>query len=93
MNLKNLAALAAFLLVTGCSSLRCGAPGPYMDATALPPLQVPAGLAALDSRDDVRVPNAADVVHPELRGQRYEASDGSMQCLDAPPPIERKTAS
>ena len=93
MNVKTLAAVAAFLLATGCSSMRCGAPGPYMDAESVPPLTTPDGLAALDPRDDLRIPEAADVVHPELRGQRYEASDGSMQGLDAPPPIERKTAS
>ena len=89
MNLKNLAALAAFLLVTGCSSMHCGAPGPYMDAESMPPLETPAGLAALDPRDDMPIPEAADVVHPELHGQRYEGSDGQMHCLDAPPPIAR----
>ncbi|MEX0899119.1 MAG: hypothetical protein WD081_00355 [Gammaproteobacteria bacterium] len=90
MNLKIPAALAAFLLVGGCSSVRCGEPGPYMNAEVADPIAVPEGLAAPDTSRKVRIPEAADVVHTELRGTRYLGDDGRLHCLDSPPPMARK---
>lgn len=86
MRLRTLAAVAAFLLVSGCGTLRCGEAGPYMDAETVAPLVVPDGLAKLDRSRQMPVPEAADVVHPELRGRRVMQADGSMRCLEAPPP-------
>lgn len=89
MSMKTLAAVAAFLLVGGCSSLRCGEPGPYMNAEVAEPITVPEGLAAPDTSRKVRIPEAADVVHTELHGTRYLGGDGQMHCLDSPPPMAR----
>ncbi len=90
MNIKIPAALAAFLLVSGCSTLRCGEPGPYMNAEVADPITVPEGLAEPNRSRTVRVPEAADVVHTELHGTRFLGSDGQMHCLDSPPPMARK---
>jgi hypothetical protein len=90
MSMKIPAALAAFLLVGGCSSLRCGEPGPYMNAEVVDPITVPEGLTPPNTSRKVRVPEAADVVHTELHGTRYLGEDGQMHCLDSPPPMARK---
>ena len=90
MSMKTLAALAAFLLVSGCSSLRCGDPGPYMNAELADPITVPDDLAAPNTARKVRIPEAADVVHPELHGTQYLGDDGRMHCLDSPPPMARQ---
>lgn len=86
MRIRAVAAIAAFLLVSGCGAMRCGEPGPYMNAETHDQLVVPADLSQPDRSRQVRIPTAADVVHPELRGTRVIEPGGSMRCLEAPPP-------
>lgn len=64
----------------------CGSAGAYMHAEAESALTVPEGLDRVAESRRVTVPTGADVVHPELRGQRVETGDGGWHCLDQPPP-------
>ncbi len=93
MNPKStiLAAVVA-LVAAGCSgNPRCGEPGPYMAASPRPPLTVPEGLDAPDPSRRMTIPSGADVVHPELRGRTVVNPDGSLRCLESPPPLRETT--
>lgn len=87
--------LTAFLValgaLAGCSgTIRCGDPGPYMEASPRALLVMPEGLEHPPEERRLRIPEGADVVHPELRGQAVENPDGSLRCLESPPPLQRR---
>lgn len=92
---SNKAVLTALLVTLGALSgcggaIRCGDPGPYMQASPRPPLVLPDGLERPPEGHRIRVPEGADVVHPELRGQAVENPDGTLRCLESPPPLQRR---
>lgn len=93
MNPKSITLAAVVALATaGCSgNPRCGEPGPYMAAATRPPLIVPEGLDSPDPDRRMTIPSGADVVHPELRGQAVINPDGSLRCLESPPPLRELT--
>jgi uncharacterized lipoprotein len=77
--------LAAFgLLLSGCKSMRglssCHKPQPYMSAKTGAPLQIPAGLAALDTSGMLKLPTLNEPAPPPRRDKD--------PCLDAPPPFK-----
>jgi hypothetical protein len=71
-------ALLAFLVVAtaGCKSLSCNAPPSYGSDSSIPPLEVPLGLDAPDTRNALRVP---DLNEPERPRSKHDP------CLDEPP--------
>lgn len=71
-------ALAALFLLAGCGMLRtdCSKPGPYATAESIPPLLVPPGLEAPDTRRALRIPELKEPERPRAPGDA---------CLDAPP--------
>lgn len=82
--------LVALGALTGCSgTIRCGDPGPYLQASPRAPLVMPEGLERPPGDRRLRIPEGADVVHPELRGQAVENPDGTLRCLANPPPLQR----
>jgi hypothetical protein len=83
--------LAGLILVFlgGCASTAdypCGEAGDYMNAQTRSPLVIPGEMEAASGQRQIRIPEGADVVHPELRGQQVMTEDGGMHCLDRPPP-------
>jgi uncharacterized lipoprotein len=70
------------LLLGGCKRLfaggSCNKPQAYATAKDLPPLKIPAGLDALDTRAAVQVPPLAEPEAPRRKGD---------PCLDEPPPV------
>ena len=72
------------MLLSGCKSLRgvnsCHKPQPYMAAKTGAPLQVPAGLAALDTSSMLKLPTLNEPPPPPRSGKD--------PCLDAPPPFK-----
>jgi uncharacterized lipoprotein len=71
-------ALLAALPLSGCALVAadCHKPAVYMEAESIPPLTVPAGLDAPDTKAALKVPELAT---PErVRG-------ANEPCLDAPP--------
>jgi Uncharacterized lipoprotein len=75
-----LAAVAFSLALAGCSTLRssCHDPAPYTEAKSIPPLRIPPGLEAPDTRGALRIPELNEPAPPpRKRGDK---------CLDEPPP-------
>lgn len=73
-------ALAALVPLAGCGALRgnCHEPGAYTKATSIPPLSIPAGLEAPDTRAALRIP---EIQEPErVRGP-------TEPCLESPPKL------
>jgi uncharacterized lipoprotein len=76
---RYLVALTVLVLpLGGCKLLRtdCHKPEPYQKATSGPPLKVPPGLDAPDTKAALRIPELHDT--PPPRGPKEP-------CLDAPP--------
>ncbi len=72
-------AAVTVLFLTGCGTLfkaTCVQPGDYADAVDLPPLKVPAGLQAPDSRRALPIPPLDEPERPRKPDE---------PCLDAPP--------
>lgn len=70
----------ACLLLAGCKSLLggdCNKPQPYQQAEDRPPLKVPVGLEAPDTRNALKIPKL-DTPAPPPRGEKDE-------CLESPP--------
>ena len=77
--------LAPLLLaLSGCHSLRgvgsCHKPQPYMNASSVAPLKVPAGLDAPDTTNALRLPALNEPPPPPRAGKD--------PCLDYPPPFK-----
>ena len=70
--------LLGSLPLAGCSwvAVDCHKPAAYSDAESIPPLVIPAGLDAPDTKGALKVP---DLAQPERVRGPNEA------CLDAPP--------
>ena len=62
--------------IAGCKSLNCNAPPSYGNDDSIPPLQVPVGLDAPDTRAGLKVPELSTPDRP-----RTDAEG----CLDDPP--------
>jgi len=71
----------AVILLAGCRSLgsSCHDPKPYAQAQDLPPLRIPPGLDAPDTRNALRIPKL-DTPAPPPRKE-------GDPCLDEPPPF------
>lgn len=91
-SMKSAAAVAVLVTLAGCSSgpVRCPEPGAYVHARAVEPYQVPEGMVRPADSGRVRIPQPSDRVAPELRGNQWEAEDGTLRCLDTPPPPRRE---
>ena len=78
----------AIVLVAGCRSLggSCHDPQPYEQAQELPPLRIPPGLEAPDTRNALRI--------PELNEPEPPPRKPGDPCLDEPPrysaPLEER---
>jgi uncharacterized lipoprotein len=79
--------LSVLLALGGCKTLHhmthddsCNKPQPYMQATSIPPLNVPQGLDAPDAS------HALDV--PKLDGPAPPPRRPGDPCLDAPPSFD-----
>lgn len=71
------AALAlAALALTGCRSLSCSPPPSTGEGDSIPPLEVPLGMEAPDTRNALKIPELDQPERPRTK------ADG---CLDAPP--------
>lgn len=72
--------LAILASLAGCKALRsnCHEPGAYSGARSIPPLVVPPGLEAPDTRGALRVPELQEPERP--RGP-------SEPCLESPPKL------
>jgi uncharacterized lipoprotein len=78
--------LSAIVCVTsGCNPFRrshaeavCKGPAGYADAASVPPLQIPAGLEAPDTRGALRI--------PDLNTPEPPPRTRAQGCLDEPPP-------
>lgn len=72
----------AVLSLPACKTLfkggSCDKPGPHETAQNLPPLKVPAGLDAPDTRASMPIPELAEPEKPRAAGD---------PCLDLPPPL------
>jgi uncharacterized lipoprotein len=76
--------LSVLLVLGGCKTIHhithddsCNKPQPYMQATSIPPLNIPQGLSAPDTS------HALDV--PKLDGPAPPPRRPGEPCLDAPP--------
>ncbi len=69
-----------FVLLGGCRALRgansCNKPQPYMAATSVPPLKIPAGLDAPDTANALKLPTLHEPAAPRSKKD---------PCLDEPP--------
>lgn len=76
-----MAAVAFALALGGCSSLRssCHDPAPYTQAQSIPPLKIPPGLEAPDTRSALRIPELNEPAPPPRKP--------GDKCLDEPPPF------
>ena len=78
--------VAPLLALGGCKMVRavrnkaCHEPQPYMKATSVPPLVIPAGLDAPDSTNALRLPGLNEPGPPPRTGKQ--------PCLDEPPPYK-----
>jgi uncharacterized lipoprotein len=77
-------AAAVLLVLSGCKTIHhiahsdnCNKPQPYMRATSIPPLSIPAGLDSPDNSHALAVPKLDEPVSP--------ARGAKDPCLDAPP--------
>ncbi len=70
-----------FLLLGGCKALRaggsCNKPQPYMAATSVPPLKIPAGLDAPETNNALKLPTLKEPTPPPRTKKD--------PCLDEPP--------
>jgi uncharacterized lipoprotein len=87
LKMPRVAILALMLLpLAGCKLFArgdsCDKPGEYVSAQNMPPLKVPAGLDAPDTRASLPVPDLAEPERPRKPGD---------PCLDAPPPYSPPT--
>lgn len=73
-------ALAALMLLSGCGLFRsnCHEPGAYTKAQSIPPLVIPPGLEAPDTRAALRIPELHEPERPRGPGD---------PCLESPPKI------
>jgi uncharacterized lipoprotein len=75
-----LVCVGLLLLLGGCKTLRgassCNKPQPYMAATSVPPLKIPAGLDAPDTANALKLPTLNEPVPPRSKKD---------PCLDEPP--------
>lgn len=73
-------ALAALMLLSGCGLFRsnCHEPGAYAQAKSIPPLVIPPGLEAPDTRGALRIPELHEPERVRGPGDR---------CLESPPKI------
>ncbi len=71
----------AFLLLGGCKALRaggsCNKPQPYMAATSVPPLKIPAGLDTPETNNALKLPTLNEPPPPPRTKKD--------PCLDQPP--------
>lgn len=86
---KSILIVTLALALVACASgpRSCPAPGDYVHARAAEPYTVPAGLERPSPAGRLPVPTGRSAVPAGLQGNRYEAADGSMRCLDQPPPM------
>jgi len=78
--------LAVLPVVGGCASARhmfhwfhsdpCATRSPFMKAQSVPPLRVPEGLPAANTKNGLKIPDDVGPVTPRTPGGK---------CLDAPP--------
>lgn len=71
-----LLAVAGSLAACGGREAACARPGIYTEAESIPPLRIPAGLDALDTRGALRLPELNEPPPPRPPGS---------PCLDEPP--------
>jgi uncharacterized lipoprotein len=71
-----LAALVVAMSLAGCRSLSCDAPPSYGNDSSIPPLEVPLGLDAPDTRNALKIPDLNEPERPRT---------GKDRCLDEPP--------
>lgn len=79
-HLRLVPALATLTLLSGCGVFRsnCHEPGAYTTAKSIPPLVIPPGLEAPDTRGALRI--------PELQEPERVRGPGDP-CLESPPKI------
>lgn len=63
--------------LAGCRSTSCLSPPSYGTGEAIPPLEVPVGLDAPDTRNALKIPDLNEPERPRTKGD---------PCLDEPPP-------
>lgn len=70
------------LALQGCRALgsSCYEPPPYTTAESAPPLEIPSGLDAPDTRNALRIPELKEPAPPPRKP--------GQPCLDAPPRYE-----
>jgi uncharacterized lipoprotein len=69
--------VVAVISLAGCKSLSCNAPPSYGNDASIPPLEVPVGLDAPDTRNALKIPDLNEPERPRGKGD---------PCLDEPPP-------
>lgn len=79
--------LASAIVLAGCGTTGCPKPGPYLEAQPEKPLAIPPDLNNPAAGRSMTIPEGGAAVHVDLRGQAYQAPDGSMRCLETPPPM------
>jgi len=79
MALRTICLVTAALALSACRALTgsCHDPAPYEKAESAPPLKIPPGLEAPDTRNALRIPELKDPSPPPRK-------EGDA-CLDAPP--------
>lgn len=70
------ALVALVISLAGCSSTTCLSPE-YGSGDTIPPLEVPLGLDAPDTRNALKIPDLNEPERPHAKGE---------PCLDEPPP-------
>jgi hypothetical protein len=85
--------LAGLALLAGChrGGVSCAKPGLYAQAQSLPPLRIPAGLDAPDTRGALRIPelNEPEVPRPTVSPCLEEPPKYSGSARLEPPPKEK----
>ncbi len=72
-----LALVALVISLAGCRSTSCLGPPSYGNDDTIPPLEVPLGLDAPDTRNALKIPDLNEPERPRAKGD---------PCLDEPPP-------
>jgi len=77
------------LPLTGCKLLRtnCHKPEPYQQSTSLPPLKVPPGLDAPDTKGSLRIPELHEAAH--VRGPKEPCLDEPPKYIPPPAPVHK----
>ncbi|MCA1799151.1 MAG: hypothetical protein LC632_06735 [Xanthomonadaceae bacterium] len=90
-NIVLVGALAGVLLLGGCASgpRSCPEPGDYAAASPANPYTVPEGMERPSPAGRLAIPQGHGTVPAGLQGNRYQAADGSVLCLEQPPPMRR----